>query len=84
MKIKLECHSSTSYEEIINFLNNNLNKKVKFHYEIKGFNEWENDDIKEITLNKEGLEWIHNYLGKHYEYRTSNNDSYAHNIEIIE
>lgn len=78
---KLECHSGTSYEEIMKFINNNIGKTIKFHYEIKGYTTWGNDEVDEIELNANGLAWINSYLGSKEEYR--NNSAYVHNIEVI-
>lgn len=79
---KLECHSGTSYKEIIEFINNNKGKKILFHYEIPGYSSWGNDEIDEIILDEAGIKKINDYLGTEIEYRNQNS-SYVHNITII-
>lgn len=78
---KLSCHSSTSYDEIISFLNANKGKTVNFHYELLGYPTWGDDEIIEIKLDEEGLAWINDYLGSSKDYR--NNSAYVHNIEVL-
>lgn len=78
---ELSCHSGTSYDEIWNFINTNLNKVIEFHYELKGFNCWGNDETDIITLDSNGLEFIKNYMGNQFEYRK--NGAYVHNIKLV-
>lgn len=78
---KLECHSSTKYSEIMDFINSNIGKTIKFHYEEKGYSTWGNDEIDEIKLDSKGLAWTNDYLGSEKEYR--DNSAYVHNIEVI-
>lgn len=78
---KLSCHSGTSYSEIWEFINQHLGKTVRFHYEEKGYMTWGNDEVKDIILNEEGINWIKSYMGTELEYRNGN-DAYVHNIEL--
>ena len=77
---KLECHSSTSYDEIINFILENKGSLVDFHYEIKGYVDWGNDDVKKCIINDDFLNWLYDYMGSKKEYR--DNSAYVHNIKI--
>lgn len=78
---ELKCHSSTPYNEIINFIYENKGKIIFFHYEEKGYASWGYDEVKEIELNDEGINWIKDYLGTEYEYRNKNS-AYVHSIKV--
>lgn len=79
---KLNCHSGTSYDDIIDFINKNKGRTIKFHYELKGYSTWGNDVIDEIFLDDVGLSIINDYLGSKADYRDVNS-AYVHNIEVI-
>lgn len=78
--IELNCHSSTSYDEIVDFIKSNKGKNVHFHYELKGYDSWGNDEVLESVIDENFINWLEEYMGSKYEYR--NNSAYVHAIKI--
>lgn len=79
---KLNCHSSTSYKEIDDFLQANKGNTIIFHYEEAGHISWGNDYIEKIKLDKEGLKQVYKHLGSK-EKHGKDYSTYVHNIEVI-
>lgn len=78
---RMNCHSSTKYDEIMSFIEAHKGKKCYFHYEIKGYDRWGNDNFMDFVLDDKAIKWIKEYMGTKQEYRNTNN-AYVHNIII--
>lgn len=55
---KIDCHSSTPKQDLIDFVELNKGKVISLHSELDGYNNWGNDDIKEYDTSVPEL-YIH-------------------------
>lgn len=69
---KLQCCSSTSKEEILDFVYKHINKNCYFHYELN--TEAFVDAVDEFILGKDGVKFIKDYL--------ATEKAYVHSITI--
>lgn len=44
---KIDCHSSTPKQDLIDFVERNKGKVISLHSELDGYDNWGNDDITE-------------------------------------
>jgi phage-related protein len=70
---KFECHSGTSKEEILAFIDKHLGSKVILHYEENLYDRWGDDYDIEFELNSDQINKIKQFISKHY----------IHNIYVI-
>ena len=70
---KLECHSGTKKEEIVEFLEKNKGREAQIHFEANIYNQWGDDHIHSVTLHETGLQ---SAIDTVYE-------CYIHNVYIL-
>jgi len=67
----IQCHSSTTKEQVIEFINAHAGKKIKLHYESNMYPYWGDDHIDEILLDEEGLKQALDKVKKYYIHSVS-------------
>lgn len=72
---KIECHSSTTKQDLIDFVERHKGKKINIHYENNIYNSWGDDDVFTYDTS----------LERHYkEILETIATHYIHGIECIE
>lgn len=63
---EFSCHSSTSKEVVIAFLNENKGNLVNIYYELNGYPVWGYDDDINVLLDDEGIVAAIECVKRHY------------------
>lgn len=69
-----QCHSGTTKEEILGFLNENAGSNAILHYEENMYPTWGDDHDVTLVLDEKGMKIAHSYVETHY----------IHDVRIVE